>query len=297
MDEDEKMDPAAEVKEDQGPLLQQPELNQMAAEIGKRESKQQDYYEQIEVAKELSQETIVALAKEIADLDGESKQAKELKSALESFLRMEYQFRYRSAALKRAKADLLAVKFDAETANFAEILARYQEEEAKKPENAEAEQQHVDKAIKSLTKKVWEMNNKGKPMPGQEDEDMVVVNNEELKGPRKCPLTNDVLENAVKNSECGHSYSEEAVLAYLKNQRKAKKQKAHTPVGCPVAGCKQMLSEETLKPDVAERRAVELRQREQEKEKAKNTGKKGKKGVKEEKASPEEGSVDFTQQP
>ena len=66
----------------------------------------------------------------------------------------------------------------------------------------------------------------------------------------KCPITGELFQNPVKKSQwvwvligsesCGHTYSKEGIMNYLRNRRSAV---------CPVAGCDKKVSVQSLVPD------------------------------------------------
>jgi hypothetical protein len=53
-----------------------------------------------------------------------------------------------------------------------------------------------------------------------------------------CPLSQKLLVEPVKNKECLHTYSKEALVTYLKNDKNSKKQ---TRKLCPVAFCDKLV--------------------------------------------------------
>ncbi|KAK8797922.1 hypothetical protein WA171_005451 [Blastocystis sp. BT1] len=77
--------------------------------------------------------------------------------------------------------------------------------------------------------------------PHDQDEDMeigVVEANPENRF--KCPITGELFENPVKNESCGHTYSKEGIMNYLKKRSFAV---------CPVAGCDKTVDVNSLVPD------------------------------------------------
>ena len=58
-----------------------------------------------------------------------------------------------------------------------------------------------------------------------------------------CSLTNAEFVEPVKNSKCGHTYSKEAILQHITTGKKG-------AVGCPMIGCRGVVSSKTLVPDL-----------------------------------------------
>ncbi|EME28445.1 uncharacterized protein Gasu_41340 [Galdieria sulphuraria] len=61
-----------------------------------------------------------------------------------------------------------------------------------------------------------------------------------------CPISQSRLVEPVKNKECLHTYSRQALLEYLKHHKTSKKQ---TCVRCPVAFCDKLVSLDSIEPD------------------------------------------------
>ncbi|KAJ1976663.1 hypothetical protein H4R34_003895, partial [Dimargaris verticillata] len=93
-----------------------------------------------------------------------------------------------------------------------------------------------DSLYTDFRKRVWEINNDG-PMPplfddgaDGSDDDLVMDS-----GPVSlvCPLTRQLFDTPVKSQRCGHSFSKQAAIAYIRN--------GHGHVNCPVPGCNHQI--------------------------------------------------------
>ncbi|ETV98435.1 hypothetical protein, variant, partial [Aphanomyces invadans] len=69
-----------------------------------------------------------------------------------------------------------------------------------------------------------------------EDEDVMVQESNSLRN-MSCPITQMIMQDPVKNPECGHTYSKVGIESHLKHKQ-----------SCPVAGCRKRV--QNLEPDV-----------------------------------------------
>jgi hypothetical protein len=69
-------------------------------------------------------------------------------------------------------------------------------------------------------------------LPGADDEIEMVGNSASQSSSLKCMITMQLMEDAVKNSVCGHVYSRAGILDYIQQRKTARK-----PCHCPVPGC------------------------------------------------------------
>lgn len=99
----------------------------------------------------------------------------------------------------------------------------------------------IDKSdeMTELKRAIWEAAHPDEPFVLGGDDDLAVV----AAGTEEnfiCPITRMELVEPMRNV-CGHVYSKVAVLDYLRRHRHH--------ADCPVAGCPQQVSQNTLKPD------------------------------------------------
>jgi len=96
--------------------------------------------------------------------------------------------------------------------------------------------------FREFRQKVWAVHHPDEALPDEQDEDLVVMQTGVEEDNLICPLTRQELEQPLKNTICGHTYSTEAILAYIQKNRSRKT--------CPVAGCSASLDKSTLEQDV-----------------------------------------------
>ncbi|XP_068665926.1 E3 SUMO-protein ligase MMS21 [Aristolochia californica] len=83
---------------------------------------------------------------------------------------------------------------------------------------------------------VWNVHHAGQPMPGEEQEDIVMTSTQSNLLNITCPLSGKPvteLENPVRSIDCKHIYEKEAVMHYIKSKKSTPR--------CPVAGCPKIL--------------------------------------------------------
>ncbi|KAK8953945.1 E3 SUMO-protein ligase MMS21 [Platanthera zijinensis] len=88
---------------------------------------------------------------------------------------------------------------------------------------------------------IWNVHHEGQPMPGEEQEDIVMTSTQSILLNMTCPLTGKPiveLENPIRSMDCKHVYEKDPVMHYIIS----KKPKAP----CPVAGCPKFLQEERV---------------------------------------------------
>lgn len=99
-------------------------------------------------------------------------------------------------------------------------------------------------AARHFREAVWNVHHAGQPMPGEEQEDIVMTSTESNLLNVTCPISGKPvvdIEEPVRSTECKHIYEKAAVMHYIK----VKKQNAR----CPVAGCPKMLQAERVVKD------------------------------------------------
>ncbi|XP_058221586.1 E3 SUMO-protein ligase MMS21 isoform X2 [Rhododendron vialii] len=81
----------------------------------------------------------------------------------------------------------------------------------------------------------------GQPMPGEEQEDLVMTSTQSNILNVNCPLTGKPiteLENPVRSLDCKHIYEQNAIMQYIRSK--------HAHSQCPVAGCPKILVAERV---------------------------------------------------
>ncbi|XP_022717175.1 E3 SUMO-protein ligase MMS21 isoform X2 [Durio zibethinus] len=90
--------------------------------------------------------------------------------------------------------------------------------------------------IHQFRQAVWNVHHAGQPMPGEEQEDIVLTSTESNIKNLKCPLTGKPiteLTEPVRSVDCKHIYERNAILDFIKSKRGNAK--------CPVSACPKML--------------------------------------------------------
>ncbi|KAG0455275.1 hypothetical protein HPP92_024567 [Vanilla planifolia] len=85
------------------------------------------------------------------------------------------------------------------------------------------------------------VHHEGQPMPGEEQEDIVMTSTQNNLLNMTCPLTGKPvtqLENPVRCMDCKHIYEKNPIMHYIKTQKPQAR--------CPVAGCPKILQEERV---------------------------------------------------
>ncbi|XP_058095113.1 E3 SUMO-protein ligase MMS21 isoform X2 [Magnolia sinica] len=100
---------------------------------------------------------------------------------------------------------------------------------------------HFSSAIESVGNnyqpKDENVHHAGQPMPGEEQEDIVMTSTESSLLNITCPLSGKPvieLEDPVRSMDCKHIYDKKAVVHYMKSK--------NSSIQCPVAGCPKKLA-------------------------------------------------------
>lgn len=89
---------------------------------------------------------------------------------------------------------------------------------------------------RSFKEAVWDVHHAGQPMPGEEEEDIIMTTTQNFLLNITCPITGKPiieLEDPVRCMDCKHIYEKNPIFHYIKT----KKPKPE----CPVAGCPRIL--------------------------------------------------------
>ncbi|XP_020590229.1 E3 SUMO-protein ligase MMS21 isoform X2 [Phalaenopsis equestris] len=84
---------------------------------------------------------------------------------------------------------------------------------------------------------IWNVHHEGQPMPGEEQEDIVMTSTQNVLLNMTCPLTGKPiveLQNPVRCVDCKHIYEKDPIMHYIRTKPQAL---------CPVAGCPKSLRE------------------------------------------------------
>ncbi|ESW21490.1 hypothetical protein PHAVU_005G075200 [Phaseolus vulgaris] len=98
--------------------------------------------------------------------------------------------------------------------------------------------------IRQFKEAVWNVHHTGQPMPGEEQEDIVMTSTQSNILNVTCPLTGKPiteLVEPVRCMECRHIYEKKVIMQYLKS----KQQRGQ----CPISGCPKILQADKLVQD------------------------------------------------
>ena len=109
-------------------------------------------------------------------------------------------------------------------------------------------------------RRVWDVKHENQPAPAtwfptatdadHDDEDDDLIIGQEIQS-LKCPITLQLLEKPVRNENCVHVYSHDAIKELIRHGQGGR-------CKCPVAGCSAIVSMKTLREDKAMARRVQL---------------------------------------
>lgn len=94
---------------------------------------------------------------------------------------------------------------------------------------------HCQQLVRQFREAVWDVHHAGQPMPGDEQEELVMTSTQRNILNIKCPITmKPIIEltDPVRCTECRHIYDKNPIMSYIRNNK---------PPRCPIAGCPKML--------------------------------------------------------
>ncbi|MED6133962.1 hypothetical protein PIB30_032985 [Stylosanthes scabra] len=99
-----------------------------------------------------------------------------------------------------------------------------------------------DIRVRQFKEAVWKVHHEGQPMPGEEQEDIVMTSTQSSILNMNCPLTGKPvteLEEPVRSVECKHIYEKRIILQYISKSSNQ----------CPISGCLKKLRADTVVQD------------------------------------------------
>eukprot|EP00457_Paulinella_chromatophora_P013402 gb/GEZN01013698.1/.p1 GENE.gb/GEZN01013698.1/~~gb/GEZN01013698.1/.p1 ORF type:complete len:266 (+),score=71.56 gb/GEZN01013698.1/:67-864(+) len=244
--------------------------------LDQRAKKQKDYIE----AMASVQSDVEGMAKSFAGTPyaNNPEVMNKLVAAMTDFVKMEQSFTDQQAALVRVRQTMAD---SAEGRDAKELFVQYMEEEHGK--ELSKKRKTVDQKVQDMKKKM-KTKQAAKPDEEENDAELEVLDTQVS---FICPITKAPFEKPMKNKQCGHSYSKEAVEALVQTQNRD--QSMNTPIDCAVAGCSKKIVLKELVKDTAIEKLMKAKAA-AEKSKGKGRGKRGRGGKGEE-------DIDFTQTP
>ncbi|XWS28024.1 hypothetical protein CRYUN_Cryun25bG0030600 [Craigia yunnanensis] len=170
------------------------------------------------------------LMKEIAvdlERDNQSEMVKQLEDAVAELVETHENCLHYTSAIQSVG---VAYQPGAELTDFKKLLDT--EFEKVKASSSSSPQNHP--LIHQFRQAVWNVHHAGQPMPGEEQEDIVMTSMDNNIKNLKCPLTGKPiteLTEPVRSLDCKHIYEKNAILNFIKRGS----------VKCPVSACPKML--------------------------------------------------------
>ncbi|OMO74914.1 Zinc finger, RING/FYVE/PHD-type [Corchorus capsularis] len=133
----------------------------------------------------------------------------------------------------------LAIKSVADTYQPGTELTDFQkllEAEFEKVKASSSSSSQKNTLMHHFRQAVWNVHHEGQPMPGEEQEDIIMTSTESNIRNLNCPITGkpiDELTEPVRSLDCKHIYEKRAILDHIKSNRGS--------VKCPVSACPKML--------------------------------------------------------
>ncbi|KAI9083470.1 hypothetical protein K1719_034412 [Acacia pycnantha] len=175
---------------------------------------------------------VMGLMKEIAvdlEKDKQSDMVKELEDAVVELLGMSEDFAHFSSAVQSVADRYLPGE---ELIDFKKLF----EEDASKTKANSSSDPKKHPIMRQFKEAVWNVHHEGQPMPGEEQEDIVMTTTQSNILNTKCPLTGKhvtELVEPVRSMECRHVYEKQAIMQFLRSK--------NSRISCPSAGCPKFL--------------------------------------------------------
>lgn len=118
------------------------------------------------------------------------------------------------------------------------------EDESKKSKAASPFVPQNSPFFRQFKEAIWNVHHAGQPMPGEEQEEIVMTSTQCNLLNVTCPLSGKPvaeLHNPVRSLNCKHIYEKEAIMHYIKSKNSSG---AQCP--CPVAGCPKILEQQRV---------------------------------------------------
>ncbi|XP_028793012.1 E3 SUMO-protein ligase MMS21-like [Neltuma alba] len=183
---------------------------------------------------------IIGLVKEIAvdlEKDKQSDMVKELEDAVVELLDKSEDFAHFSSAIQSV-AD--RYQPGEELTDFKKLF----EEDASKVKANSSSDPKRNPLMRQFKEAVWNVHHEGQPMPGEEQEDIVMTSTQSNILNTKCPITGkhvtDLVE-PVRSMECRHVYEKQAIMQFMRSK--------HSRVPCPATGCPKFLKVDKVVSD------------------------------------------------
>ncbi|KAG6637261.1 hypothetical protein I3843_11G162200 [Carya illinoinensis] len=177
------------------------------------------------------------MMKEIAvdlERDNQSQKVKELENTVVELLAAHEDCSHFSSAIKSVGDRYQPT---GELSCFKKLL----EEEIVKLKASSSSAPQKDRITRQFREAIWNVHHAGEPMPGEEQEDIVMTSTQCNLLNITCPLSGKPvteLSEPVRSLACKHVYEKKAVMLYMRSKNPRSQ--------CPVAGCPKLLQAEKL---------------------------------------------------
>lgn len=166
--------------------------------------------------------------------DNQTQMVKELEDGLVQLLETYEDCTHLSTAIQSVGNDY---QLREEATDFKKL---FDDEIAKSKANSSSvPQNHM--LLRQFREAIWKVHHAGQPMPGEEEEDLVMTSTQSILLNISCPLTGKPiteLENPVRSMDCKHIYEKNAIMHHIRSK--------HAQSQCPVAGCPKILVKEKV---------------------------------------------------
>ncbi|KAJ9182940.1 hypothetical protein P3X46_006870 [Hevea brasiliensis] len=166
--------------------------------------------------------------------DNESAKVKDLENAVAELVEA-----YENCASYAAAVESVGNIYQpgAELTDFKKLL----EDEFEKLRSSSSSSSQNHQLIRKFRGVVWNVHHLGQPMPGEEQEDIVMTSTQSSLLNIICPLSGKPvteLAEPVRSVLCKHIYEKKAIMLYIASERGQPK--------CPIAGCPKILQAEKV---------------------------------------------------
>ncbi|KAI7750393.1 hypothetical protein M8C21_013410, partial [Ambrosia artemisiifolia] len=99
----------------------------------------------------------------------------------------------------------------------------------------------VAQLLRQFKEAIWNVHNSGLPMPGEEQEDIIVTSTQSILLNNTCPLSGKPvteLSEPVRSMDCNHIYEKSVIMQYIRSK--------HGKPKCPVAACPKIITAERV---------------------------------------------------
>lgn len=110
----------------------------------------------------------------------------------------------------------------------------------------------VNQLLRQFREAIWNVHNSGQPMPGEEQEDIVMTSTQSILLNITCPLSGKPvgqLSEPVRSMDCKHIYEKKVIMEYIRSK--------HGQPKCPMAACPKKIVAERVVCDPLLRLEIE----------------------------------------